>query len=56
MAVLDLPADRGPEQHDLHRLESTMGATNFVILLSIVVPLLALGVVCWIFWQHRHDD
>jgi hypothetical protein len=31
-------------------------ATNFVILLSIVVPLVALAVVCWIFWQHRHDE
>jgi hypothetical protein len=33
-----------------------VAATNVVILLSIVVPLVALGVVCWIFWQHRHDD
>jgi len=33
-----------------------VNATGFVILLSIVVPLILLGVVCWIFWQHRHDD
>ena len=33
-----------------------MNATGFVILLSIVVPLILLGVVCWIFSQHRHDD
>jgi len=33
-----------------------VNATDVVILLSIVVPLLALGVVCWIFWQHRHDE
>jgi hypothetical protein len=30
--------------------------TNVVILLSIVVPLLALAAVCWVFWSHRHDD
>jgi len=30
--------------------------TDFVILLSIVVPLIALAFVCWIFWQHRHDE
>jgi multisubunit Na+/H+ antiporter MnhC subunit len=30
--------------------------TNAVILASIVVPLAALAVVCWIFWEHRHDD
>jgi hypothetical protein len=33
-----------------------VNATGFVILLSIVVPLILLAVVCWIFWQHRHDD
>jgi len=30
--------------------------TSVVLLLSIVVPLIVLGFVCWIFWQHRHDD
>jgi hypothetical protein len=33
-----------------------VNATDVVILLSIVVPLVTLGVVCWIFWQHRHDE
>jgi hypothetical protein len=33
-----------------------VSATDIVILASIVLPLAALGVVCWIFWQHRHDD
>jgi uncharacterized paraquat-inducible protein A len=33
-----------------------VNATNVVILASIVLPLVALAVVCWIFWQHRHDD
>ena len=48
--------DPRPEQPDLHRLESTVDPTNVVILLSIVVPLLALAAVCWVFWAHRHDD
>jgi hypothetical protein len=30
--------------------------TNWVLLGSIVVPLVVLGFVCWYFWQHRHDD
>jgi hypothetical protein len=33
-----------------------MDATNAVILASIVVPLVALAGVCWVFWQHRHDE
>jgi len=33
-----------------------VNATNVVILASIVLPLVALAVVCWIFWQHRDDD
>jgi hypothetical protein len=33
-----------------------VNATNFVILLSIVVPLILLAIVCWIFWAHRHDE
>jgi hypothetical protein len=33
-----------------------MDPTNFVIVLSIVVPLLALAGVCWVFWAHRHDE
>jgi len=32
------------------------GAVAVVILASIVVPLAALGVLCWVFWNHRHDD
>ena len=29
---------------------------EIVVVLSIVVPLAALGVVGWIFWRARHDD
>jgi hypothetical protein len=32
------------------------GPLNAVILGSIVVPLAALGVLCWIFWRTRHDE
>jgi hypothetical protein len=31
-------------------------ATELVILASIVIPLVALGWLCWFFWVHRHDD
>jgi hypothetical protein len=31
-------------------------ATELVILGSIVIPLIALGWLCWFFWVHRHDD
>jgi hypothetical protein len=31
-------------------------ATTFVVLGSIVVPLVVLAMVCWFFWTHRHDD
>jgi hypothetical protein len=27
-----------------------------IVVLSIVVPLAALGVVGWIFWRTRHDE
>jgi uncharacterized paraquat-inducible protein A len=27
-----------------------------VILVSIVVPLAAVGWLCWFFWKHRHDE
>jgi hypothetical protein len=33
-----------------------MDPTSFVILGSIVVPLVALGLISWYFWKHRHDD
>jgi hypothetical protein len=33
-----------------------VNATNYVILGSIVVPLVLLAVVCWIFWAHRNDE
>jgi ABC-type spermidine/putrescine transport system permease subunit II len=29
---------------------------EFIVLLSIVVPLIVLGVLCWIFWRARHND
>jgi hypothetical protein len=48
--------DPRPEQRDLHRLEFTLDATTFVLLLSIVLPLIALAAVCWVFWAHRHDE
>jgi hypothetical protein len=32
------------------------GAIAAVIVGSIVVPLAALGWLCWLFWTHRHDD
>jgi uncharacterized paraquat-inducible protein A len=31
-------------------------AIAFVILASIVIPLAALGWLCWFFWKHRHDE
>lgn len=29
---------------------------GYVILASIVVPLLVVAVLAWLFWRHRHDD
>ena len=31
-------------------------ATALVVLASIVIPLAALGGLCWYFWRHRHDE
>jgi hypothetical protein len=31
-------------------------AIAFVILGSIVIPVAALGWLCWFFWKHRHDE
>ena len=31
-------------------------ATTFIVLASIVIPLVALGWLCWFFWVHRHED
>jgi uncharacterized paraquat-inducible protein A len=31
-------------------------AIAIVILASIVIPVTALGWLCWFFWKHRHDD
>jgi hypothetical protein len=31
-------------------------ATAVVILGSIVLPLVAVGWLCWFFWRHRHDE
>jgi uncharacterized paraquat-inducible protein A len=31
-------------------------AIAVVIIASIVVPLGALGWLCWFFWKHRHDQ
>jgi uncharacterized paraquat-inducible protein A len=32
------------------------GAIAVVIVASIVVPLVALAGLCWVFWNHRHDE
>jgi uncharacterized paraquat-inducible protein A len=42
--VLSLLAARGDQ------------ATALVVLASIVIPLAALGGLCWYFWRHRHDE
>jgi uncharacterized paraquat-inducible protein A len=34
---------------------STDTANAVIVLVSIVIPLLALAVICWIFWRRRHD-
>jgi hypothetical protein len=31
------------------------GPLDVIVLLSIVIPLIVLGVVCWIFWRARND-
>jgi len=28
---------------------------DVIVILSIVVPLIVLGVVCWIFWRARNE-
>jgi hypothetical protein len=28
---------------------------DVIVILSMVVPLILLGVVCWIFWRARND-
>jgi uncharacterized paraquat-inducible protein A len=35
---------------------SGAGAVTIIVLGSIVVPLVGVGVLCWIFWRHRHDE
>jgi hypothetical protein len=36
-------------------LFDNQGPLNVIVLLSIVIPLIVLGVVCWIFWRARND-
>ena len=36
-------------------LFDNQGPLNVIVLLSIVIPLVVLGVVCWIFWRARND-
>jgi hypothetical protein len=36
-------------------LADNQGPLEVIVILSIVVPLIALGVVCWIFWRARND-
>jgi hypothetical protein len=28
---------------------------DVIVILSIVVPLILLGVICWIFWRARNE-
>ena len=28
---------------------------DIIVILSMVVPLILLGIVCWIFWRARND-
>ena len=28
---------------------------DVIVILSIVVPLIVLGIVCWIFWRFRNE-
>jgi uncharacterized paraquat-inducible protein A len=35
---------------------STDTANTVILLGSMVVPLAALAVVCWLFWSKRHND
>ena len=28
---------------------------DVIVILSMVVPLILLGIVCWIFWRARND-
>jgi hypothetical protein len=37
-------------------LGASQTPVEVIFVLSIVVPLGLLGVVCWIFWRHRHED
>jgi hypothetical protein len=36
-------------------LADNQGPVEFVVILSIVIPLIALGALCWIFWRTRND-
>jgi hypothetical protein len=36
-------------------LADHQGPLDVVVILSIVVPLIALGGLCWIFWRARND-
>jgi hypothetical protein len=36
-------------------LADNQGPLEVIVILSIVVPLIALGVLCWIFWRARND-
>jgi hypothetical protein len=29
---------------------------DVIVILSIVVPLIVLGIVCWIFWRARNES
>jgi hypothetical protein len=36
-------------------LADNQGPLDVIVILSIVVPLILLGIVCWIFWRFRNE-
>jgi hypothetical protein len=36
-------------------LADNQGPLDVIVILSIVVPLVVLGIVCWIFWRARNE-
>ena len=37
-------------------LYDNQGPLEVVVILSIVIPLVVLGVICWFFWRARDDQ
>ncbi len=36
-------------------LADNQGPVEFFVILSIVVPLIVLGLICWVFWRARDN-